>query len=138
MSSDQVFVSGQALSVERTSVVEQQQLLAQEETRTVLRRARDDASSYVDLSGEQLSVLQGTITSDGTANLDAVFDFDDPALDSHAYRSAFRSFVKKEYDDRRKQKQPESGTLDLRALRLDTEDILSSLPPSNRRPYRLS
>ncbi|KAM7203601.1 hypothetical protein V8F20_003896 [Naviculisporaceae sp. PSN 640] len=97
-------------AIQMTSVVEQQQLLAKEEARAVLKRARDDASSYVDLSGEQLSVLQGTIASDATANLDATFDFDDLALDSFAYRSAFRSFMRKEYEDQRRKKRSESAT----------------------------
>ncbi|KAM7183480.1 hypothetical protein V8F33_013561 [Rhypophila sp. PSN 637] len=86
-------------AIQMTSVVEQQQLMAQRETRTVLKWIRDDASSYIDPRLEQSSILQGTIMSND-ADPDAVFDFDDLVLDSQAYKSAFRSFMKKEHASR--------------------------------------
>jgi len=91
------------LTHSRTSVVEQQQLMAREETRMVLRRARDDASSYIDLSAEQASILQRTIDSGGP-DPEAMFNFDDLALDSHAYRSAFRSLMRREFEERSRKK----------------------------------
>ncbi|KAK4221953.1 hypothetical protein QBC38DRAFT_460922 [Podospora fimiseda] len=77
------------------TVLDQQKLMAKDDNQKLFKRARDDASSYIDLTDEHLSVLQGSMATAGQG-METAFEFDDLALDSHAYRAAFRLLLKKD------------------------------------------
>ncbi|KAK4222727.1 hypothetical protein QBC38DRAFT_448020 [Podospora fimiseda] len=83
------------LQAMQMTVLEQQKLMAKDGNQKLLKQARDDASSYIDLTDDQSSILQGSMVTAGNG-MDAFFDFDDLALDSQAYRAAFRSLLRKD------------------------------------------
>ncbi|KAK3997782.1 hypothetical protein QBC44DRAFT_45574 [Cladorrhinum sp. PSN332] len=122
-------------AIQMTSVVEQQRLISKDGNRKVLRRARDDASSYVDLTDEQLSMLQGTVASE-TTGMDTMFDFDDLTLDSHAYRAAFRSLLRKNQESKGKPPAAPSPTpADTQTIDTSSDSNLTEMGVVSEPPY---
>lgn len=67
----------------RSSSNEQRNILGRRQSRRILRRAQDDASSYLSASSFGSSTMQ-----DGVE-----FDFDNQLINSNAYRAAFRNWT---------------------------------------------
>ncbi|KAK3986467.1 hypothetical protein QBC44DRAFT_361546 [Cladorrhinum sp. PSN332] len=87
-------------TIQLSTVTDQQRLITRQENQQLLRRARDTASSYIDFSDETVSVFHQSLATKDT-EFDADFDFDALALDSPAYRAAFRALLLRDREDRR-------------------------------------
>ena len=107
---------------------EQQTMLDNTETRSILDRAKDASSSLLWLRDSDSFTERGSICSEGSSKLSLRFSFDQEIIGSRAYRTLFVSFIKQRVRHvwSSKTKQPETDMIEREAL-LNQESSLSPI-----------